>query len=154
MIMRRTKWGVTVFLMIVVVFILACSVSTAPNTTSPPAFDPTKAVLELQATSMALQLTQAALNAQPPVQQPTLPQPTLPPPPTAEQPVATPQVQQTPTEDMEARIRAANVLVYENPDEYGIGMWVQDALDGMGIKYTQTGSYSGRFMEYLNSGKP
>jgi hypothetical protein len=135
--------------MIVVGFILACSVSAAPNTTSPPAFDSTKAVLELQATSMALQLTQAALNAQPPVQQPTLP-----PPPTAEQPVATPQAQETPTEDVEARIRAANVLVYENTDEYGIGMWVQDALDGMGIKYTQTGSYSGRFMEYLNSGKP
>jgi len=31
-------------------------------------------------------------------------------------------------------------------------MWIQDALDGMGIKYTQAGSYSGRFMEYLNSG--
>jgi hypothetical protein len=53
---------------------------------------------------------------------------------------------------VEARIKSANVLVYENTDEYGIGMWVQDALDGMGIKYTQTGSYSGHFMEYLNSG--
>jgi hypothetical protein len=53
---------------------------------------------------------------------------------------------------VEAKIRSANVLVYENTDEYGIGMWVQDALDNLGIKYTQTGSYSGHFMEYLNSG--
>ena len=53
---------------------------------------------------------------------------------------------------MEARIKGAKVLVYENTDERGIGMWVQDALDGMGMKYTQTGSYSGHFMENLNSG--
>ena len=106
-----------------------------------------KAALELQATSMALQLTQAALNAQQAVQ------PTSPPPqPTIAQPEAPAQVQPTPTQDVEARIRAANVLVYENTDEYGIGMWIQDALDNMGIKYTQTGSYSGHFMEYLNSG--
>ena len=62
------------------------------------------------------------------------------------------QIQATPTVDVEALIRSANVLVYENTDEYGIGMWVQDALEMMGIKYTQTGSYSGHFMEYLNSG--
>jgi len=31
-------------------------------------------------------------------------------------------------------------------------MWIQDALDGMGLQYTQTGSFSGHFMEYLNSG--
>ena len=53
---------------------------------------------------------------------------------------------------MEARIKSAKVLVYENTDERGIGMWIQDALEGMGLEYTQTGSYSGHFMEYLNSG--
>jgi hypothetical protein len=116
---------------------------------SSPAFDPTKAALEFQATNMALQLTQSAVIAQQPTAQP--------PQPTAEQPQPTaepeaPQVQATPTQDIEALIRSANVLVYENTDEYGIGMWVQDTLDYMGIKYTQTGSYSGHFMEYLNSG--
>jgi hypothetical protein len=147
MLMQHGKQGIILFLLFAVLFILACGLSVAPNTSSPPAFDPTKAALELQATSMSLQLTQAALNSQPPAQ------PTSPPPePTIPQPDAPTQVQPTPTADVEARIRSANVLVYENTDEYGIGMWIQDALDGMGIKYTQTGSYSGHFMEYLNSG--
>jgi hypothetical protein len=156
MLMQPGKQGITLFLLFVVVFILACGISIAPNTSAPPAFDPTKAALELQATSMALQLTQSALNSQPPVQPtPIPPEPTIPQPvePVVPQPVEPAQVQATPTADVEARIKSANVLVYENTDEYGIGMWVQDALDGMGIKYTQTGSYSGHFMEYLNSGK-
>lgn len=143
---ERGVWG-AILLSLSFLFVLACGISITPDTSSPPAFDPTKAALELQATSMALQLTQAALNAQQAVQ------PTSPPPlPTVAQPEAPAQVQPTPTQDVEARIRAANVLVYENTDEYGIGMWIQDALDNMGIKYTQTGSYSGHFMEYLNSG--
>ena len=149
MLIQLGKRGIVLFSLFVVLSILACNLSVAPSTSSPPAFDPTKAALELQATSMVLQLTQAALNSQPPAQ------PTLPPPPqaaTTEPAVAEPAVQATPTVDVEAQIRSANVLVYENTDEYGIGMWVQDALDGMGIKYTQTGSYSGHFMEYLNSG--
>ena len=150
MLMQLGKRGIVLFSLFVVLSILACNLSVAPSTSSPPAFDPTKAALELQATSMVLQLTQAALNSQPPAQ-PTSPPPQ---PATPEPAVAEPaQVQATPTVNVEARIRSANVLVYENTDEYGIGMWVQDALDAMGIKYTQTGSYSGHFMEYLNSGK-
>ena len=133
--------------------LLACSVSeTVP--TNPPAFDSTKAALELQATAMSLQLTQAALNSQPQatpqppvvIQQTVVVQPTIPPPPAATV------IQPTPTQDVEARIKSAKILVYENTDELGIGMWVSDALDGMGLKYTQTGSYSGHFMEYLDSG--
>jgi hypothetical protein len=135
----------------VIVFILACS-SVAETPVSAPAYDPTKIALEFQATLMSMQITQAAANVptQPPPAQPAAPQPvavqpSLPPP----QPTEIPP---SPTQDVEARIKAAKVLVYENTDEYGIGMWVQDALDGMGLKYTQTGSYSGHFMEYLNSG--
>jgi hypothetical protein len=145
MLMQLGKRGIVLFLLFVVVFILACGISIAPNTSSPPAFDPTKAALELQATSMVLQLTQAAINAQPtsPPIEPTISQPAV---------IEPAQVQATATADVEARIKSANVLVYENTDEYGIDMWVQDALDNMGIKYTQTGSYSGHFMEYLNSG--
>ena len=148
MLMQLGKRGIVLFSLFVVLSILACNLSAAPNTSNPPAFDPTKAALELQATSMVLQLTQAALNSQPPAQ-PTSPTPQAA---TPEPAVVEPAVQATPTVDVEAQIRSANVLVYENTDEYGIGMWVQDALDGMGIKYTQTGSYSGHFMEYLNSG--
>jgi hypothetical protein len=123
---------------------LACALAGSPNP-APPAFDPTKAALEMQGTAMALQLTQAALSAPQPAPPSNLPQ----------QPAAPAQPQQpqaTATPDLEARIRAAKVLVYENTDERNIGMWIQDALEGMGLQYTQTGSYSGHFMEYLNSG--
>jgi hypothetical protein len=139
---QTRKWGFLIFLLAAVAATLACGVALAPST-STTAFDPTKAVLELRGTALALQLTQAALGGQ---QQAPAPAPTQA---AAAAPAA---VQPSPTEDVEARIRAANILVYENTDERGIGMWIQDALDGMGLKYTQTGSYSGHFMEYLNSG--
>jgi len=144
MLMRLSKRGIVFFLLFVVLFALACTLPAASTPNSPPIVDSTKVALEIQATNMALQLTQSAVNSQPAVQ-PT----STPPQPTAQPPA---EVQATPTADIESLIRSANVLVYENTDEYGIGMWIQDALDGMGIKYTQTGSYSGRFMEYLNSG--
>jgi len=144
MLLQTSKRGIVFFLLFVVLFALACTLPAASTPNSPPIVDSTKVALEIQATNMALQLTQAALNSQP-AAQPT----STPPQPTAQSPA---EVQATPTADIESLIRSANVLVYENTDEYGIGMWIQDALDGMGIKYTQTGSYSGRFMEYLNSG--
>jgi len=106
------------------------------------------AALELQATSLSLQLTQAALSKQQQATQP--PTPTAPV--VVAQPPTATQIQPTPTQDVEARIKSAKILVYENTDARGIGMWIQDALNGMGLKYTQTGSYSGHFMEYLNSG--
>lgn len=128
-------------------FLLACNLPSGSATADSPDFEATKGSLELEATSMALQMTQSALNAQP-AAQPT----PLPPQPTPAPPESPSQPPPTPTQDVEALIRSANVLVYENMDEYGVGMWIQDALDMMGLKYTQTGSYSGRFMEYLNSG--
>jgi len=140
------QWRILFLLLIALAFVLACSITTSTPVEPQPAFDSTKAVLELEATAMSLQLTQAAIDAQ--VPQPTLPpaapQPTLPPPPTVVQP--------TPTQDFESLMKSAKILVYENTDERNIGMWIQDALDGMGLTYTQTGSYSGHFMEYLNSG--
>jgi hypothetical protein len=42
--------------------------------------------------------------------------------------------------------------VYENTDELNAGMIVQSALQGLGLTFTQTGSYSGHFMEDLDSG--
>ena len=147
---RNTR-GVVLCLVVAISLALACSVSTAAPTAAPPAFDATKAALELQGTAMALQLTQAAMNAQPPVSgQPVSEQPTAAPPPTAAAPTAVPPV---PTEDIEARIKGAKVLLYEDTDELGIGQWIEEAVQGMGLDYIQTGSYSGHFMEYLNSGK-
>lgn len=141
-------WRVPVTFLMVLLISLACSLSMSTPVAPLPAYDPTKVALEYQATAMSLQLTQAAINAQPGQSQPPLAQPidqpTIPAPPT--------EVQPTPTQDISALIKSAKILVYENTDERGWGMWIQDALDGMGLKYTQTGSYSGHFMEYLNSG--
>lgn len=142
------KVSVSVFALLAIFGItLACVLPGASTQPQPPAFDPTKAALELQATAMSLQLTQAALNnAQPQFQppQPAVVQPTLPP--------SLPTIAPTATPDLQAKMKSAKILVYENTDERNIGMWIGEALDEMGLQYTQTGSYSGRFMEYLNSG--
>ncbi len=135
------------FVLILLLVLLACSLPTAMNAPAPTqaVYDPTKMALEYQATAMSLQLTQAASNAQqsqaaaqPTAQPPVATQPSLP------QPTATP--------DFQALLKSAKVLVYENTDERNIGLWIRDALDNLGMTYTHTGSYSGHFMEYLNSG--
>jgi hypothetical protein len=150
MLLQFRKRGTILFSVFTVVLILACSLPLVSNSPTPSVFDATKAVLEFEATVMSMKLTQAADNL-PPTPQPA--SPTAEPQPTASSQVITStQIEPTPTEDLEARIQAAKVLVYENTDASGIGMWIGDALEGMNIKYTQTGSYSGRFMEYLNSG--
>ncbi len=142
-------WGIPFFLLVVLTFVLACSLTTSAPVEPQPAFDPTKIALEYQATAMSLQLTQAALAVQAQPTQPPVVQPTPAPPtdttlPTAIPPTATPSV-----EDL---MKTAKILVYENTDERNIGLWIRDALDGLGLTYTHTGSYSGHFMEYLNSG--
>lgn len=126
---------------VLVVLALACALPQISTPVAPPAFDPTKAALELQATALSLQLTQAAMaNAQP---TPVVLPPTAP---------SLPTIAPTPTPDLETKMKSAKILLYENTDERNIGMWIEDALRGMGLQYTQTGSYSGHFMEYLNSG--
>lgn len=139
--------GAFVLFLAAFLLILACSLPTVANAPAPtqPAYDPTKMALEYQATAMSLQLTQAAMNAQ---------QPQAPPQPAAQPTVPTepPPPQPTPTQDVMALLKSAKVLVYENTDERNIGLWIRDALDNLGMTYTHTGSYSGHFMEYLNSG--
>ena len=64
--MLRSNRRTVLFLVIATLVItLACSVSLGTSTSTPPASDATKAALELQSTAMAMQLTQAAMNAQP-----------------------------------------------------------------------------------------
>ena len=123
-------------------FVLACGLGGTGGPVATP-FDPTKAALEFQATAMSLRLTEASAATQVPAAAAEA-QPTLTPAPTDIPPTSTP--------DVEAMIESAKVLVYENTDARGFGLWIQDALNGMGLDYTWTGSYSGRFMEYLNSG--
>jgi hypothetical protein len=146
---RRT--GMAGSLIVVVAVTLACGVTFNPQP-APPPVEPTKAALEFQATSMSLQLTQDAIRGAQSTNTPAPPPPApaqteAPPPPPAAAPVLP-----SPTPDVEAQIKAAKVLLYEDTDELGIGQWIQDAVEGMGLQYTQTGSYSGHFMEYLNSG--
>ncbi len=130
---------------------LACAMPGTTAQPQAPAYDATKVALEFQATAMSLQMTQMAMSN--PTPQPPVPQPPVQAQPTVEQPPASlPTIAPTPTQDLMARMKSAKILVYENTDERGIGMWIQDALDGLDLNYTQTGSYSGHFMEYLNSG--
>lgn len=100
---------------------------------TPEPIDPTKIALEVKATDAAFQLTQQA-------SQPT--QPPAAPPPAANNPPPS-------TQDIQARIKNAKILVYE--DTPTIGLWISDALNGMGLKYTHVGDALGHFMENLNS---
>jgi hypothetical protein len=147
---------VRIVVSVLILLVLGCNMPGA-NTPQTPAFDPTKVALEFQATAMSRQLTQqAAATAQPaPVTQviAVLEQPTsaAPPtePPTEAVPAAT-EVLPTATPDIEARMKSAKILVYE--DTPYIGTWIKDTLQGMGLKYTFVGDALGDFMENLNSG--
>ncbi len=136
---------------------LACNMpgSAAAPPPAAPVIDATKIALEIQTTQMSLQITQSALEAQKPVEQPTQPPPPPTQPPT-EQPATllpTPpptDILPTPEPDIDALIQNAKILLYE--DTHWIGLWVQDALNGMGVKYTQLGDRQGDFLGALNSG--
>lgn len=139
------RWSISLITLLAMV--LACNVPglSAPPPAEPPAFDPTKAALEIQATAMSLQLTQQAIDDT------SQGQPAEAPPPATEAiPSPTMEVAAIVTPDIESRMRSAKILVYE--DTPYIGMWVKDTLDGMGLKYTHVGDALGTFMENLNSG--
>ena len=142
-----------VMIVALVVLALACSLPSS-NTPQAPAFDSTKAVLELQATTMSMQLTQqaiaAASEAQPTQPLPPSPEPTNPPPTSTEIAPATAEIVPTATQDVEARMKSAKILVYE--DTPYIGLWIKNTLSGMGLKHTHVGDALGNFMENLNSG--
>lgn len=132
-------------LLAALVITLACSIAAAPTASLPPTLDATKIALEIQGTTMALQLTQAALNAQTvPTQEPPAAElPTNPPPPTAVQP--------SPTPDLQTRMKAAKVLAYEDSMAVPLKPWVKPTLDMMGLNTTYTADV-GDLMNFLNSG--
>ena len=146
-----TRWGIS--LIVLIAMILACNVpgqNTQPSA-EPPAFDPTKAALEMQATAMSLQLTQQALDsASQPQDQPTEALLPTQQPPAEVNPTSTNAPLPTATPDVKERMKSAKILVYE--DTPYIGLWVKNTLDGMGLKYTHVGDALGTFMENLNSG--
>jgi hypothetical protein len=157
---KKNRNRKTAFLFIAMAFALACSSVTidtgsvpsptptvASPTPSTPTADATRIVLEFQATQMAGQLTQAAADF--PSQPSPFPSINQVPPDGPAQPTPVPP---TATPDLETLMQNAKILVYENTDERNIGLWIKQALDNLGLRYTHTGSYSGHFMEFLNSG--
>jgi hypothetical protein len=96
--------------------------------------DATKVALEVQATDAAGQLTRQASQPTTQLQPGLLTQTSAP---------------EAPTQDLQARIKTAKILVYEDTPD--IGLWISDALNGMGLKYTHVGDAIGHFMENLNS---
>ncbi len=141
---------------------LACNLPGSAATPPPaaqPVVDGTKIALEIQSTQMSLQLTQSVSEAQKPVEQPTQPPPPATQPPT-EQPTAIPptptlraptEITPTPEPDVDALIKNAKILVYEDAGGARLGEWVKGTLDLMGLKYVHVGDRIGDFMSHLNS---
>ncbi|MDZ4159937.1 MAG: hypothetical protein U1B80_09115, partial [Anaerolineaceae bacterium] len=135
-------------------------------------FEQTKMALDVQGTSMALQQTMVvvqqaedAADAEKaellkPTEQPTYtPYPTY-----TLAPTSTPEPVKTdipavpteqPTQDIQARIKSANILVFEDiRSYYDLVPWVNRALGGMdfsGGKIIEVGDAVGTFMTHLNS---
>lgn len=150
---NRLGWMLGVWLLSV----LACTLPGAGGTPPVPVVDGTKIALEIQATQMSLQLTQAALETEPPqlpapTQQPTTEPPTAAPPPTDAPPTAQPaEAQPTPKPDMDELIKNAKILVYEDAGGAKLQEWVKGTLDLMGLKYIHDSDRIGDFMSHLNS---
>jgi hypothetical protein len=130
---------IKVFMLVLIAFLmLACSITA--NTPSTGANE-TQVALQAQLTVQAGQ--QATLSAQ--LTQQASQDTSVPPP---VQPADTPQSTATP--DLQQQMANAKILVYE--DTLGIGLWIKDALDQMGLPYTHVNDAMGSFMENLNSG--
>jgi hypothetical protein len=148
---RSARW---IMIAVLIAASLACNLSAVSEPQAPAGMDETKVALAVQGTVMANQLTEQAFElqtaqAQPPQQQA---QPTVQPPPaqpTAEPP--TPEPQAAPAEDMDALIKSAKILVYEDAANARLGTWVKDTLSVMGLNYIHDNDALGDFMSHLNS---
>lgn len=147
------------FLCSLIFAMLACNLPGSAGTPPPaaPVVDGTKIALEIQSTQMSFQLTQSGLEAQKPVEPPTQP-PSIPTQPPVEQPVTLPptpipptDIPPTPEPDIDALIKNAKILVYEDAKGARLGEWVKGTLELMGLKYIHVGDAIGDFMSYLNS---
>lgn len=147
----------TTLLIVLLFFVFACTLG-QPAASQQPAFDSTKAALELEATAMSLQLTQSALQnqaapaaTQAPVQEVTVVvQATAAP--------AEPAATTAPASDMpdfDTWMKSASILLYEDiAGVYDVYRYVPIALDGMGLSYVDEKDALGRFKDQLLSNGP
>lgn len=107
----------------------------------------------LQATMLAQQATQLAMM-QPPNPPPTQEPPTPAPPQITETPLVS-QLPPTPNGELEAKIKAAKILLFEDVSGNMIGLlrYVKEALDNSGYSYTDVGSAQGWLKDQLVSQK-
>ena len=132
------------FLLLSLIFVFACSLGTSAPAT--PQIDSTKVALEVQATVAAMQETQPETAT---VAAPTQIPPTSHPPAAEIQPTTAPAMD----EDFETWMKSANILLFEDMagaiDRRRI---INQALNGMGLKYTDVADALGRYKnEILNS---
>jgi hypothetical protein len=138
---KTNKSALLVFTMLVVLA-LACGTSSVSQEPSGDAgLQQTMVAISIAETMVAVQQTQVSAGggAEPPPVSPPVVVPTtesLPP--------------SAPTQDINALIKNANVLLYE--DTWDIGSWVYDTLKLMGLKVTNDGDAIGHFLEHLASG--
>ena len=147
------SWKKIFLLLVVFIVILACSIpQAAPSST--PGFDPTKVVLEIQATNMALQLTQSAGSTIPTLSQPVAtatpyPTYTMVPAEAAVIPASA-----TPL-DMRELIKNSNILIYEDiMGSADLKPIVNDTISLMnfsGGRIINTGDRLGDFKKQANS---
>lgn len=167
---KKSLIGVIVTQVLVCGLLAGCSFSAEPTATPEPTQDvagTAQAVIQTSQADMeaklAMQSTEQAqhfMQTQLSIAQTQVAQPTSTPNPA---PTATPEFQPTdlPLEPsatlderkvMDAKIKNARILLYEDTVPLGIGEWVEDTLIRMGLNYTTTADYSGDFMKYLDSG--
>lgn len=158
----------TVIVLVLFSMMLACTLPasiSSPSGENDSRLKETEQALSVQATVLAAQ--QATLQAREQEQAAIAQAPTEPPatdtpvPPPTDTPIPLPTDTQAPeptatdipptaTVDIEARLKTAKILVYE--DTQPIGFWIRQALDSAGYKYTHVGDAVGDFLENLNSG--
>jgi len=114
----------------------------------------TQIAQEVQATLVSRQSTQIAeqqAEDEPPPTAPP-PTPTNTPTPDPTQPEAPTDIPPTPTPDIDAMVKSAKILLFEDmAGEYEV-RYVKNALDIMGLSYTDVGDASGDFKTQLLSG--
>lgn len=170
---RSQQFQVIRVLLVLVLLSLACSMPTAPQTQVAPkqvsvGYEKTQIALGIAQTSVAadkatLQAREAFSITQPPLPVlvtdtpiPPAPKPTdtLPPEPTQITPSITPTLEPTETPvDIEAKIRAANVLVYEdmagNFDRHPLVRQAISEMNFSGGRVIEVGDALGKFKENL-----
>ncbi len=143
-------------LLIGLFFVFACNIGAPASTIPDSAFDATKVVMELEATAMALQLTQSAMSNQP--APPAAPTMALPLQATA---AIVPTMAIAPTEapamseDFETWMRSASILLFEDmAGSTDRRRYVNQALNGMGLKYVDVNDALGDYKNQILSGGP